>query len=880
MSHTLIKTLSPRQYKNNQHLSEITLSSSIKVIPRECFQGCKNLSKIIIPRSVRRIDFKAFANSGLEQVVFEEGSYLRVIATRCFAGCINLTAMSLPSTLLMIGSSSFEGCKALRYTISIPENVREIGALAFSDSQFSHLEFCSRTTRHVSDDYEKIMTLNIGYGAFQNWLKPPIKFTNLKHTKVNTSTDYDDVTKLSINRKIVNIGACAFQHSVITDKIATTLFNNCNVETIGQAAFAQVRNLGSITIPSSVKTIGKSAFSTSRFCLTYFTSIEFSQDSCLRSLPEGIFRGSHHFRVGKFPPSIRLIGKWAFSETRIDMETVSNLFSGGNIQYIDSYAFSNCKNLQSITIPSSVKSIGEAVFMDSELEEVVFSQDSQLQSIPDSTFKSCSSLKTVQLSGSVKSIGEYAFSYTGITDKSFEGIFENNHIQHIGSNAFLSCGNLGSITIPSSIQLIREAAFSLTSITHVEFSSSSQLKRLADSIFLDCRQLRVVKLPSSLEEIDGSAFHGTSIENRYLDEIFEKCNIQQIGRGAFLNCMNLDSLTIPSSVISIGDSAFESSSIRSFIFSPGSLLEIIPDSLFFQCTNLQTVRLPSSVKSIGRQAFAYSKINNESVMTILTSCNIEHIADEAFLQCKNFTSVSILSPIKSIGKSVFKSSSIESFECSQDLQLEIIPESIFAHCTNLKTVRLPPSVKSIQKCAFYRSMINDKSIAHIFTKCNIQHIGEFSFLGCQNVKSIIFPSTIKSIDKGAFKNSSLENIRFSRDLKLEAIPDSLFAFCCNLKTITLPSSVTSIGESAFSRSNITDIMLADIFANCNIQHIGDSAFSYCMNLRLIIIPTSLPLTSIGEHAFAGAPPIKFSKDYKASYQSMVAPLPSTKCVIN
>ena len=107
---------------------------------------------------------------------------------------------------------------------------------------------------------------------------------------------------------------------------------------------------------------------------------------------------------------------------------------------IGSYAFSDCYDLTSITIPNSVTSIG------------------------DWAFYNCSILTSVTIGKSVTSIGSGAFSdcydLTSVTI--------GNSVTSIGDAAFNYCENLTSITIPSGVTSIGESAFdgcnSLTSI--------------------------------------------------------------------------------------------------------------------------------------------------------------------------------------------------------------------------------------------------------------------------------------------------------------------------------------------------------------------------------------------------------------------------------
>lgn len=87
------------------------------------------------------------------------------------------------------------------------------------------------------------------------------------------------------------------------------------------------------------------------------------------------------------PNSIKSIGNSAIGGTKI-----TNFIIPNNVTTIGTAAFVNCPNLTSINIPNSVESIG------------------------DQAFKLCSSLTSITIPSSVKSIGTLAFDKTNITE--------------------------------------------------------------------------------------------------------------------------------------------------------------------------------------------------------------------------------------------------------------------------------------------------------------------------------------------------------------------------------------------------------------------------------------------------------------------------------
>ncbi len=165
-------------------------------------------------------------------------------------------------------------------------------------------------------------------------------------------------------------------------------------------------------------------------------------------------------RAISLPASIRTIGSSAFCKSSINDELLAYIFSNCSIEHIGESVFENCKHLNSITIPPSVKSIDAAVFRSSSVEVVKFSQDVQIEVIPERTFENCGKLIDLTLPSSVRTIGSSAFCGSSINDELFAYIFSNCNIEHVGESAFENCKHLSSITIPSSVKSIDEYAFS------------------------------------------------------------------------------------------------------------------------------------------------------------------------------------------------------------------------------------------------------------------------------------------------------------------------------------------------------------------------------------------------------------------------------------
>ena len=267
--------------------------------------------------------------------------------------------------------------------------------------------------------------------------------------------------------------------------------------------------------------------------------------------------------------------------------------------YGDFYSF-RCSTLTSLTLPSSLQSIGFGAFRDCKsLSSLTL--PTSLQSIGDSAFYGCSSLTSLTLPSSLQSIGDSAFRYC----ESLSSLTLPSSLQSIGEKAFCGCKSLSSLTLPSSLQSIGDGAFryckSLTSLT-----LPSSLQSIGDGAFTRCTSLRSVicnkfykVIGQMLLSSDGTKVIAYWGEN---SEVTIPEGVQSIGDSAFRDCSSLTSFTLPSSLQSIGDSAFRDCSSLTSLTLPSSL-QSIGDSAFYGCKSLRSLTLPSSLQSIGNSAF-------------------------------------------------------------------------------------------------------------------------------------------------------------------------------------------------------------------------------------------------------------------------------------
>jgi hypothetical protein len=357
---------------------------------------------------------------------------------------------------------------------------------------------------------------------------------------------------------------------------------------IGDYAFCGLKWLKSVTIPASVVSIGADPF----INCNNLTSITVATDNAHYASVDGVLFNKDkttliRYPQGKngaytIPSSVTTIGATAFygssgltsvtipnSVTTIESDLVSGcklfesypeLGSIINTNFISIGvfgAFGNCTSLTSITIPGSVTSIGNCAFF------------------------GCTGLTSITIENGVDSIGRYAFlgclNLTSITIaeenarySSVDGVLFNKTKDTL---IHYPMGRLGAYTIPSSVTSIGNKAFlDCKNLTSVSIPNS--VTSIGDFAFLGCVGLTSVTIPGSVTSIGDRAFQDciglTSVT-------FEE-GVTVIGSNTypvFYRCRNLTSVTIPSSVTNVKLWAF--SEINNDLISVTSLNPVPPN---------------------------------------------------------------------------------------------------------------------------------------------------------------------------------------------------------------------------------------------------------------------------------------------------------------
>lgn len=140
--------------------------------------------------------------------------------------------------------------------------------------------------------------------------------------------------------------------------------------------------------------------------------------------------------------------------------------------------------------------------------------------IADGAFYHCNSLAKITLPESLKTIGNYAFGFCGLTELTIP-----DGVETIGYSAFAMCKYIKTVTVPASVTSLGDRAFKgcsdleraevYANITHLMAETFyNSVATSGGNVFKDSK-LKEIVLPSSLTKIADTAFAGNALTDIY-----------------------------------------------------------------------------------------------------------------------------------------------------------------------------------------------------------------------------------------------------------------------------------------------------------------------------------------------------------------------------
>ena len=249
-----------------------------------------------------------------------------------------------------------------------------------------------------------------------------------------------------------------------------------------------------------------------------------------------------------------------------------------------------------------------------------------------------------------------------------------------------------------------------------------------------------------------------------------------------------DSITcvsLPEGLNSIGMMTFNNCPKLTSIVLPQSLQEIHGYS--FQYSGLTSIVLPDNLREVGNQAFYRTKIRNITFPS--GSCNLGY---NAFALIPIRELILPLTVTNTAGSAFASCDSLTLLSLPEGL--EELPTYMFSGCASLETVTLPSTLKKIHEGVFNNCW---KLKVPAFPE-GLELIGQYAFFQCWGaVSSISIPSTVDSIGYKTFYNcsSEIEDIFVYAQTPITKIDVSAFERLYN-STLHVPCGTKELYQAA------------------------------------------------------------------------------------
>ena len=481
---------------------EIYISKNITRIEAYAFSGLSKLTgNLIIPEGVTYIGQGAFSKCcGLtgklripDKVVTIDGPYHpNYSRDGAFFECTGFTELELSKSLEYIGIFAFFNCEGFKGSLTIPDSVKTVDEFAFG-----------------------------GCSGFDGNLLLPNGLEKIKNHAFSGCEGFTG--DLFIPDSVTEIERGAFYGNGFNGNLRISN----NITEIKQETFSRCRFTGELVIPEGVKKI---------------------EDRDI--VHDGAFEGCEGFTSIMIPNTLNYIGYQAFYNCS---GLKGDLIIPDSVDHLGYEAFRGCTGLNGhLKISANITEIGYGVFRDcgftGELVipnkvEYIYGYIDPDYDFTSGPFQNCKGFTSLSLPDSLKEIGDVSF----IGCSGFKGSLKiPKGVTYIGRAAFKDTSFSGGLVIPDSVEIIDG---------DIQYFSEDDF--CTHGAFENCKGFTSLSLPVGLKTIGDYAFCECS---GFTGTLTIPEGVTYIGEKAFYNCSGFTSLTIPSSVTKMGEKPFEGAS--------------------------------------------------------------------------------------------------------------------------------------------------------------------------------------------------------------------------------------------------------------------------------------------------------------------------------
>lgn len=414
------------------------------------------------------------------------------------------------------------------------------------------------------------------------------------------------------------------------------------------------------------------------------------------------------------PDSVKTIGKETFDGC-VALESVT--FPADVSIPASNSMFKGCAKLKTVVLPVGIANIDATCFSGcTMLESVTFAENSVVKTVGMMAFYNCSALKTIELPDSVTSLAMRSFfnctsltditipaSVTGIHVASFSAPMKDTLTIHCykdsAAQEFAVSGgykfkliDAGEELVTAALEKLIDDTKALDSFRYTKASWDELLAQVESANNTLTNATKQDEIDTAASDLDAKIKALVPFDFKYEivnDEVtiigfnddkpdvnkpstnvvipatIEGKPVTKIAESAFSG-KTINTVAIPASVTEIGANAF-----KSCVYLTGATLNdglvTIGDSAFALCQKLASCNIPATVTTIGASAFVGTALSNVTIPESVTT-----VKDGAFQSCYSLTKVTA---------------------AGKDTAFE--GENIFANCSDKLVINAPANSKAM-----------------------------------------------------------------------------------------------------------------------------------------------------------------------------------------
>ena len=581
------------------------------------------LDEFVVPDDVSEIGAFAFAFSRVKSVVVHQ--YVESIGNYAFynAAATSITLLDtkdFPSEMYSIGEGAF--AYSAITSMKIPDSVEDIGWYA--------LAYCENLTS-VTTGASLYMTPTGFIKGSNNVEELKLQEGLVEMDSLTADVfayDYDLVNPLDYEHKLKSIHIPASVEYLwdgtfygLNGLETVTFARGSTITDLCPLTFALCSSLLSVELPDTITYIGDAAF----YGCTSIKSIDLSAISLAKSqytdnyIYEYTFAYTTSLETIKLPQNVAAICNRAFYCSGIQTVEIP-----ASVEFFGLGVFENATRLTTVTFEDGSKITDldgeDAGYYAYEYPEIDDYDNAKL-------FSGTTALETVTVPNSLKRIGNYTFANSGISKLVMSNPEAASALEEIGDFAFVNCQNLtyfGYVIDEEAelynnyfknVKYIGNGAFmNCTGLTKVTFGY--ELEYLGGMAFAFCTGLERAYIPASVVELGGNPYAGLDMAKFELDPENGIFYLETDANGviylkdiygefiwAVWGATGEFTMTIGANDPDYAMGALVGNAITKLIVT-GANAKAIADYLCMNCTELAEVELASTVKTVGTDAFA------------------------------------------------------------------------------------------------------------------------------------------------------------------------------------------------------------------------------------------------------------------------------------